>query len=429
MYKTYFKQAIQLLRQNPFISIISILGTALAIMMIMVIIVSNSINNISVKPEVNRNRSLYLGGYLVVDTVTDRSMGGSLDYKMVRDYISKMQSPEAVTVFEQNFETEYRQSAVQREGGNEPHTVNLRFVDNAFWRVFSFDFVQGVPFTQEEFESGMRRAVISQSMSRSLFKGENPIGKNVLIDNIPYSVTGVVKDVSQVFKMAYGDVWAPYTSKQGHEKGSFSYLAIMLPKNPKDYSPIYAEMKEIERRYESINPNMDLLFSMPFEHAYYESGAQMFTSEYGSQQKFYKLVMNGRTALLFLMLLLIPALNLSGFSVSRMKKRIIEIGVRKAFGARIGTVLLQVLYENIITSLIGGILGLILSYIVVLLMKSWVLGVGAGAAVPFGALVSPGIFLAVVVLCVLLGVMSSGIPALHAARQNIVKSISRREGK
>ncbi len=60
MYKIYFKQAIEMLKQNRFISIITIAGTALAIMMIMVIIVSESIKNTSIPPENNRDRTLYL---------------------------------------------------------------------------------------------------------------------------------------------------------------------------------------------------------------------------------------------------------------------------------------------------------------------------------------------------------------------------------
>lgn len=60
MWKLYFKQAIQMLRQNSFISIISILGTAVAIMMIMAIIVSDEIKNIDLAPEMNRSRTLYI---------------------------------------------------------------------------------------------------------------------------------------------------------------------------------------------------------------------------------------------------------------------------------------------------------------------------------------------------------------------------------
>ena len=58
MYKVYFKQALLMLKQNKFISMIAIMGTALAIMMIMTIIVTDEIKEISTAPEINRNRTL-----------------------------------------------------------------------------------------------------------------------------------------------------------------------------------------------------------------------------------------------------------------------------------------------------------------------------------------------------------------------------------
>ena len=58
MYKVYFKQALLMLKQNKFISMIAIMGTALAIMMIMTIIVTDEIKEISTTPEINRNRTL-----------------------------------------------------------------------------------------------------------------------------------------------------------------------------------------------------------------------------------------------------------------------------------------------------------------------------------------------------------------------------------
>ncbi len=262
MYKTYFKQAIQLLKQNPFISTISILGTALAIMMIMVIIVSNSIHNVSVKPEVNRSKSFYSFFYAVRDTANGNEWLGQLKYEEVRDYFHSLQTPEEVTAFEANsLLNGYRKSTVQREGDKELHKIRMRFVDNAFWRVFAFDFVQGAPFTQEEFESGVRKAVISESTAQRLFKGENPIGKNMLISNISYNVAGVVKDVSQVFSKAYGDVFAPYTSKQGYDK-QMSYLVLMLMKSSRDHSRLAEELRSMERKYEALHPDRNYTLGM-----------------------------------------------------------------------------------------------------------------------------------------------------------------------
>lgn len=72
-------------------------------------------------------------------------------------------------------------------------------------------------------------------------------------------------------------------------------------------------------------------------------------------------------------LLLVPAINLSGITLSRMRRRMEEIGVRRAFGATRGELLRQVLAENLVVTLMGGVLGLILSYIAVLCMRDWLL--------------------------------------------------------
>lgn len=60
MYRIYFKQALLMLKQNKFISAIAIIGTALAIMMIMTIIVADEIKGISAQPEINRERTLHI---------------------------------------------------------------------------------------------------------------------------------------------------------------------------------------------------------------------------------------------------------------------------------------------------------------------------------------------------------------------------------
>ncbi len=64
MIKQYFKQAIRLLTENKLLSVISILGTALAICMIMVIVILYVVNTAGFKPEVNRGRSYYFNSVM-----------------------------------------------------------------------------------------------------------------------------------------------------------------------------------------------------------------------------------------------------------------------------------------------------------------------------------------------------------------------------
>ena len=63
MFRQYFKQAIQMLKENRLTSVISILGTALSIAMILVVILQFQIKLVGFRPESNRDRMLYIMGY------------------------------------------------------------------------------------------------------------------------------------------------------------------------------------------------------------------------------------------------------------------------------------------------------------------------------------------------------------------------------
>lgn len=86
---------------------------------------------------------------------------------------------------------------------------------------------------------------------------------------------------------------------------------------------------------------------------------------------------------------------------------------------------MQVLYENLITSLIGGIVGLIFSFAVVMWLKKWLLDVGEDSSIPLETLVSFPVFLTVFLVCLLLNLLSAGIPAYRASKVNIVDSLNR----
>ncbi|MCD7932154.1 MAG: hypothetical protein LUH15_12825 [Tannerellaceae bacterium] len=96
MYKIYFRQAIQMLRQNPVMSAIAITGTALAIMMIMAIIVSEEIKNVSVAPEIHQARTYYLHNEVEKDTTRNNTIRGDIKYSIYKEYLAGMKTPEAI---------------------------------------------------------------------------------------------------------------------------------------------------------------------------------------------------------------------------------------------------------------------------------------------------------------------------------------------
>jgi len=418
MYKIYFKQAMQMLKQNKFISIISILGTALAITMIMTIIVTDEVKTLSMAPEINRDRTLYITYQSERDTTKGSMRGGSVTKNFVDEYLSKLKTPEYVSFMDGN---QAIQLPVNAEGFSDYQMCRPRTIDASFWKIFSFDFIEGNAFSEEDFKSGIANAVISESTAKKIFKGEKALGRTIVLASfLKLKVTGIVKDVSPVFKHAGGDIWIPYTSLGGMHGGQ----VLLMAKNKDDFPKIISEVRDVERKYAIDNHPWILYLKGP------ENQKVNTMDIWGNnEQEIAEAVKieNRRSLIIFLILLIIPALNLSGFSLSRIKKRIAEIGIRKAFGAKKYVILIQVLYENMITSLIGGIIGLFLSYVAVSWLKTWLLKVPEGSDIPLNALLSPGVFAAVFIVCLLLNLLSAGWSAFKASRMTIVNSLNKND--
>ena len=122
------------------------------------------------------------------------------------------------------------------------------------------------------------------------------------------------------------------------------------------------------------------------------------------------------------MLLLVPALNLTGVTQSAVQKRRSEMGLRKVFGATRGILFSQLLCENGLITLLGGVIGLVLSLLLLPVCKDFLLK-DAETVLHTDMLFQPGIFLVALLFCLLLNLLSVGIPALRISRQPITKAL------
>ena len=117
-------------------------------------------------------------------------------------------------------------------------------------------------------------------------------------------------------------------------------------------------------------------------------------------------------------------------TLSRMRKRMAEIGVRKAFGATANELMRQVFLENLLLTCLAGLLGLLLSYAATFVLNGFLFGNSTNAylsgetSLTAGELLSPWIFLAAFGFCLLMNLLSAGIPAWRASRMNIVEAIN-----
>ena len=146
MIRLYFQQALYHLRENPIITWVSVLGTALAICMIMVLVITFQVRLIDCEPEVNRSRSLYVSAMSVKNKGAgdNDSSNARMSVRTGRECFKNLTTAEAVTLI--SLPEKVRASL---PAGNKA-TVDMVQTDDTFWHIFHFRFLSGKAFTKAD---------------------------------------------------------------------------------------------------------------------------------------------------------------------------------------------------------------------------------------------------------------------------------------
>lgn len=418
------RQAFTILKQNPLLSTISILGTAFAITMIMAIVITWQTKYADLEPEVNRSRCLYFSAMHVQGKENkDWNNFGKPSAAFMKECIQPLPEVEACTAF-----STANVALVSLTDGNNRLKVDAMSTDPDFWKIFKLQFLDGKSFTEAERGGDMQSVVISASVARKLFGTTEAAGRQMLLNREVVRIIGVVKDISVTAKDAYAQVWSMYHSNELNVTGWWSYngnrTIAVLARTPDDFPAI---KQGVEKRVKDVNAGLEQrqidIMEQPdnivahVNHVWSNIGPNlpMLYLQYG---------------IALFIILLVPSLNLCGLSNSRMQQRVSELGVRKAFGATDGTLVRQILNENLVLTLIGGVVGLIFSYLAVYAMRTWLftnsdnIGTAGDFSLSMGALFSPAVFVLAFVFCLLINLLSAGLPAWLATRRTIVDSLN-----
>lgn len=431
MIKIYMRQVIQVMKSNPFMSIISIIGTALAIAMVMCVVIIDKVKNDPLAPEVNRDRSLFVVGITVNFPNASQESNSLLSNKVIEQVIRGIEGAEVVTGYNQ-LATNY----VSLRGTTNGAVANVIVSDHEFFRAFEYDFIYGEPFTEADFKSAINKAVICESTAKRLFGTADVVGKTFNIDFKEYMVCGVVKDVSLLASRSYAEVWYPYTTVTDQTefiKGIMGmYMCCIVAKDKESFPIIRADL---DKRLEEFNKGLDNMrisfHNQPCTTSEVDDILSLGLNRYLEFDN------NRREAILFdvlliLVALLVPGINLSSTTQSRMRRRMEEIGVRKVFGATRMDIIKQVLLENLIMTLLGGFFGLLIAYLGVTIISDMVAGavvvltaVGGDAMLDMRSMISIDVFVLAFVFCLILNLVSALVPAWLTSKQSVVKALGR----
>ena len=419
MIKQYIKQAIQLLKENKLVSCISIIGTALSIAMVMVVVLLFQIQLNGYYPENNRDRMLYVQGTEATGKSGNDTNRGAMSSEVVRECFYSLKTPEAATaIYSDDLPLSLPDKRLYKE-------YSVKFTDDRFWNIFDFRFISGKPFSKADFLSGIPKAVITDKAAREFFGTTDVLGKSIVINFIPFTISGVVKEVSKAARDSYASVWVPYTtndqlmSLQYADGITGAFGVCILAKRAGDFESIRKELKQQITRYNEGKKLYKVGFGEnPISRLDIAMGSEEF-----KKVDFKDFILE--TGSLVLFMLLVPALNLIGVTQASIQRRKSEVGLSKAFGATYSKLVSQVLFENLVITLLGGIVGLALSFVLLSFSKDFLLQ--NNTMLNMDMLFQPVTFVAALFFVLVMNILSAGIPAIRIARQPIVEALKGNE--
>lgn len=428
--KSSLKQLWAESRANPAFTSLYVGGVAFAVAFTMVYAIIYYVHLAPIYPEYNRLTTYFIHSISINNEKTHGMSMGSLGVPFFREFVSNSENVEAATM------TQEATSFIQPADNSGDIKVINRYIDPSFFKIYPYEFVAGRPFDEVECETALKVVVIDNTLAERLFgNAENAVGKEVSINFTPYRVLGVVRDGNPVAYMSYANVFRPYmlanprvtiSNNKNHYLGQF-YIPIKF-RDGAQAERFREELNDKVRRINAADTTgwVINLRDSPISHTLRVVSQDSAGDGEGMLHYLRPLL------LILVVLLIIPAINISGMIGGQMDRRMAEIGVRRSFGATRGQLTRQVMFENFVLTMIGGIIGLLIAWIIIisardmllnLIIPSWE-AMDAPVHVSIEIMLAPVIFLGTIVICLILNLLSAYIPVRVSLRRPIISSIN-----
>lgn len=285
--------------------------------------------------------------------------------------------------------------------------VNIVPVSHEFIDIQGLEFDEGRFYNESESNSGAAVIVLGNEIAQNLFEGSNPIGKDIRLYGQRFSVIGVLKKQGAGM---FGDsndtsVFIPVNFLRrmyGDNNDAMTPVILVKPKKGVDMDAFKAELGQKLRNYRGMKTDeIDNFFINVL------SGFTDLIDGIVGQMNVVGWIISGFS-------LLVGGFGIANIMFVSVKERTNLIGIQKSLGAKNKFILFQFLFEAVILSVIGGLVGLFLV---------WIISVVLTKALDFEFVLSMSNVLLGTGLAALIGLISGILPAITAAKLDPVEAI------
>ena len=406
--KESFGFAMNALRNNKLRTLLSLLGVTIGIFSIIAVLTAVDSLDKKIKSDISGldNRSIFLFKYCfgpsdIPDWKIDQFPDVSFDeYNFIKNNVSGIEAV-SYQFFTNRENIKYEDKTAS--------SVSIKPCTYEFIDIEKLEFIEGRFFNEQESNSGKNCVILGNEIAEVLFENQDPIDKEIRMYGQKFIVIGVLKKVGERM-INFGSnpdntVYVPINKIRsifGDNNDAFTPIIIIRPETNVELDNIKGELIQklsVKRGLKSGE--------VPTFFVNVLKGATDQIDAIISQMNLMGWVIAGFS-------LLVGGFGIANIMFVSVKERTNLIGIQKSLGAKNRFILFQFLFEAVILCVIGGIIGLILVWLIAMLLTNlldfeFVLGIG-------NVVLGTG-------LAALIGLISGILPAISASKLDPVEAI------
>lgn len=285
--------------------------------------------------------------------------------------------------------------------------VNIYGITPEYKKIQSFDVGYGRFLSESDFTRGVPYVVIGYKVAEELYgKADKGVGKTITYNGRKLLVIGVIEKQGSAIINGYdydkSTIVTHNYMASVYNPDNLGPVIMVQPKEGITSKALQEELTGIMRQIRKLSPTQEDNFTCNDVAQFKDQVESVFGA-----------VNQGGWAIAGLSLI-VGAFGVANIMFVTVRERTSQIGLKKAIGAKSSSILYEFLLESAFLCIIGGLVGLLLVWLLTLALSSFL---------PFAITIAPSIIFLAFSICIILGVVSGIIPASIAAKMNPVEAI------